>query len=115
MLSILTLALAPLAAIPAQADVAPDYPEYHAGIQIEETKDYPAVSAVAAKSPAETAGVKKGDAILAMNGGYAKTNVPFYFFAKGLRGPRGSVLSLVLLRDGREVLVVNVNRTIAVR
>lgn len=71
--------------------------------------------AVAAGSPAEKAGVRKGDRLLALNGGYARTQVPFYSFARGLRGQKDSKLQLILLRNDREVLVIVVPRTISAR
>jgi C-terminal processing protease CtpA/Prc len=113
------LCLAPLAAwfalSAARADIAPPYPEYHTGLAIAEGEPYPVISDVAKGSPAEKAGVQKGDGVIALNGGYSKTGVPFYFFAKGLRGPQNSKLQLVALRSGRDVLVFQIARTVSLR
>lgn len=107
--------LSALAAVGARADIAPSRPEYHAGVQIQEAQPYPVVSEVATGSPAEKAGVRKGDRLLALNGGYARTQVPFYSFARGLRGQKDSKLQLILLRNDKEVLVIVVPRTISAR
>jgi C-terminal processing protease CtpA/Prc len=102
-------------AAPARADIAPPYPEFHTGLQIVENEPYPKVAAVAKNSPADKAGVKAGDLVLALNGAYGKTNVPFYFWLKGLRGPKNSKAQLIVLRNGSEVLVYDIARTISVR
>lgn len=101
--------------IPVRADIAPPYPEFQTGVDIAEGEPYPKISKVAKGSPADKAGVKTGDSVLALNGAYGKTRVPFYFWAKGLRGPKDSKMRLVLLRNDSEVLVLDIPRTISVR
>jgi C-terminal processing protease CtpA/Prc len=100
---------------PARADIAPPYPEFTTGVDISEGEPYPKVTAVAKNSPAEKAGVRPGDAVLALNGAYGKTRAPFYFWLKGLRGPKNSTLRLIVLRADSEVVVFDMPRTIAAR
>lgn len=102
-------------AAPSRADIAPPYPEFQTGIEIVEAQPYPKVASVAKHSPAEKAGVKTGDLVLALNGSYSKPVAPFYFWLKGLRGPKNSTLRLIVLRNNAEVLVYDVPRTISVR
>ena len=101
--------------LPARADIAPPYPEFETGVSVDEAEPYPKVSKVAKGSPAEKAGVKAGDFVLALNGAYGKTPAPFYFWAKGLRGPKDSKMQLIVLRNDSEVLVLTIPRTISVR
>lgn len=108
------LALA-FAVLPSRADVAPSYPEFHAGIEVSEAEPYPKIASVAKNSPAAKAGVKTGDMVLALNGAYGKTRVPFYFWLKGLRGPKNSKMQVIVLRDESEVLVFDIPRTISAR
>lgn len=108
-------ALAFFSAASARADIAPPYPEFHAGVDIAEGQPYPKITAVTKNSPAEKSGVKTGDLVLALNGAYGKTRVPFYFWMKGLRGPKNSKLRLILLRNDSEVTVYDIPRTISVR
>jgi C-terminal processing protease CtpA/Prc len=103
------------ASVPARADIAPPYPEFHTGIQIDEAEPFPKVAAVAKGSPAEKAGVKPGDMVLALNGAYSKPRAPFYFWLKGLRGPKNSALQLIVLRKEAQVDVVTIKRTLSVR
>jgi C-terminal processing protease CtpA/Prc len=100
---------------PARADIAPPYPEFHAGVDVSESQPYPKITAVTKNSPAEKAGVKIGDLVLALNGAYGKTRAPFYFWMKGLRGPKNSKMQLILLRNDSEVIVAEFARTISVR
>ena len=53
--------------------------------------------------------------MIAIDGNYAKGGAPFYFFARGLQGPQDSKVELIVLRDGREVLVVRMTRTVPMR
>lgn len=103
------------AASPSRADIAPPYPEFHAGVDIVEGQPYPKVASVTKNSPAAKAGVKTGDLVLALNGAYSKPVAPFYFWLKGLRGPKNSAMQLIVLRDNSQVFVFDVRRTISVR
>lgn len=100
---------------PSRADIAPPYPEFHAGVDISEAEPYPKVTAVTKNSPAEKAGVKAGDFVLALNSAYSKTPAPFYFWMKGLRGPKDSKMQLIVLRGNAEVIVYTIARTIPIR
>lgn len=100
---------------PSRADIAPPYPEFHAGIAVVEGDPYPTVKSVAKNSSAEKAGVKPGDKVLSLNGSYSKTDAPFYFWAKALRGPQDSALRLVVLRDDVFVDVIDVKRNLPAR
>jgi C-terminal processing protease CtpA/Prc len=100
---------------PALADVAPPYPVFHTGVQISEGAPYPKVTSVAKGSPADKAGVKAGDFVLALNGDYSKPRVPFYFWLKGLKGRKDSKMQLIVLRNDDDVLVFDVSRTLADR
>jgi C-terminal processing protease CtpA/Prc len=108
------LALA-FAVSPSRADIAPPYPEFTAGIEITEGQPYPKIASVAKNSPAEKAGLKSGDVVLAMNGVYSKTPAPFYFWLKGLRGPKNSKMQLIVLRNNAEVSVFDIARTLPLR
>lgn len=94
-----------------RADIPPPYEIYGIGAGINEAEPYPKLSGVAMKGPAALAGAKEGDGVIAIDGTYAKSGVPFYYFARGLGGRQGSTVELVLLRDGRQVLVVKVVRS----
>lgn len=98
-----------------RADIPPPYEVYGIGAGIVEAAPYPKLSGVAKGGPAALAGAKEGDGVIAIDGNYAKSGVPFYYFARGLGGRRGSIAKLVLLRDGREVLVVSVKRSARAR
>lgn len=106
--SLLLVTLLPLMA---RADVPPPYTLYGIGAQVSEAEPFPLVSDVAKNSPAEKAGVRKGDAVIAIDGSYPK-GMPIYYFARGLKGKKGTVVELVLLREERRVLVVRVKRTL---
>jgi C-terminal processing protease CtpA/Prc len=103
------------ASLPARADIAPPYPEFHTGVTIDEAEPFPKVTAVAKNSPAEKAGVKAGDLVLALGNSYSKTRAPMYFWLKGLRGPKNSTMRLIVLRSEAEVIVYDVKRTLSVR
>ena len=96
----------------AVADVPPPYTPYAIGATLAEGEPFPKIAHVDSNGPAALAGVKLGDKLLALNGRYAKAKVPFYFFARGLRGPKDSVAELILLRGEAEVLVIKVKRTV---
>lgn len=100
---------------PARADIAPPYPEFHTGIEITESEPFPAISTVVKRSAADAAGIKTGDRVLALNGSYSKPKAPFYFWLKGLRGPKNSKLQIIVLRNESEVIVYSVPRTLSVR
>ena len=100
--------LAPLAAV---ADIPPPYELYGVGLEISEAEPFPEVSAVGKGSPAEKAGVQKGDAVIAIDGTYPK-DLPFYYFARSLKGKQGTEVELILLREQRRVLVVKIKRSV---
>jgi len=99
----------------ARADVPPPYDPFGIGAQLEQAEPYPKLAQVQRGGPADKAGLKNGDGVIAIDGGYAKGGAPFYFFARGLQGPKDSFVELVILRDGREVFVVKIKRTVALR
>ena len=99
------------AAVGSRADVPPPYEVYDVGASLSEGEPFPVVSEVLKGGPAEKAGVKKGDGVIAIDGGFSKGSAPFYFFARQLGGPRNSVAELVLLRDGYKVFTVKIKRT----
>jgi C-terminal processing protease CtpA/Prc len=94
------------------ADIPPPYTEYTIGASMTESEPFPKIDRMTKGGPAEKAGVRVGDLVLALNGAYSKSNAPFYFFAKGLRGPKNSVAELIVLRNGAQVLVIKVKRTV---
>lgn len=96
----------------ASADVPPPYTEYTIGASMAEGEPFPKIDSVTKGGPAAKAGVKVGDQVLALNGGYSKTAAPFYFFAKGLRGRKDSIAELIVLRGGGQVLVIKIKRTV---
>ncbi len=114
-LALLVGAIFAVGAFQAAADIPPPYEPYGIGVTMEQTKSFPAVTKVATGGPAALAGVKVGDQVLALNGVYAKTSAPFYFFARGLTGPQDSVAELIVLRNEAEVLVIKAKRTVRQR
>ena len=69
-----------------------------------------------AGSPAAKAGLKAGDAVIAIDGSYSKSGgAPFYFFARGMQGRQGSAVELVILRDNQRVFTVKLARTVVIR
>ena len=94
-----------------RADVPPPYEVYSIGATLAQGEPFPVVANVVKGGPADKAGVKTGDGVIAIDGGYSKGSAPFYFFARQLGGPHNSVVELVLLRDAHQVLTVKVKRT----
>lgn len=99
----------------AKADIPPPYEPYGIGASLAEAEPFPALANVAAGSPAAQAGLKAGDGVIAIDGTYAKSGAPFYWFARGLQGPQNSKVQLIVLRDGRQVLVVQLTRAVRLR
>jgi C-terminal processing protease CtpA/Prc len=99
---------------PARADAPPPYDPYGIGASLDDTEPYPTVASVAAGSPADKAGLKVKDAVIAIDG-YAKGTVPFYFFARGLQGPQNSKVELIVMREQRRVLVLKMVRSVRLR
>ena len=97
---------------PAGADVPPPYDLYGIGATLADAEPFPKIDKVDKGGPAALAGVKVGDQVLALNGMYSATSAPFYFFARGMDGPRGSVAELIVLRGQAEVRVIKVKRTV---
>lgn len=98
------------------ADVPPPYEPYGVGARLVDAEPYPKFDDVKAGSPAAKAGLKAGDAVLAIDGSYSKSGrVPFYFFARGMQGRQGSAVVLVILRDNQRVFTVKLARTVALR
>ena len=116
MLRIATLLLlfVSLAAV-AKADIPPPYEPYGVGVTMSEGEPFPTISNVVAGSPAAQAGIKVGDGVIAIDGAYAKAGPPFYWFAKGLRGPQNSKTQLIVLCDHQQVLVLQLMRTVRQR
>lgn len=114
---ILMLTIAIAAAVPgARADILPSYPEYQIGVGLEEAEPYIKISAVRPGSPAAAAGLKTGDQVIGVNGTYTKGGAPAYFIARTInKGPENSVAQLVVLRDGRQVLIFEIKRTMKLR
>lgn len=99
----------------AVADIPPPYDPYGIGARLEQAEPFPQIADIQRGGPAEKAGLKKGDGVIAIDGSYSKGGAPFYFFARGLQGPQDSVVELVVLRDARSVIVVKIKRTFALR
>lgn len=100
----------------ALADMPPPYDPYGIGARLEEGAPFPKLADLQAGSPAAKAGLKNGDGVIAIDGDYsASGRVPFYFFARGMQGPRNSAVVLVILRDGQRVFTVKIARTVALR
>ena len=108
-------AFAFLGALLAKADIPPPYEPYGIGAGLEAADPFPKLAGVQRGGPADKAGLKNGDGVIAIDGSYAKGGAPFYFFARGLRGPKDSTAELVVLRDGHSVLVAKVQRTVPSR
>src|SRR5262245_5000293 len=84
----------------ARADIPPPYDPYGIGASLDDAQPYPVVGKIAAGSPADKAGLKIKDAVIAIDG-YTKGTVPFYFFARGLTGPQNSKVELIVMREQR--------------
>lgn len=104
-----------IAAVPAArtalADIPPPYEVFSIGAQLEDAQPFPRVTSVVNGGPADKAGVKTGDGVIAIDDSYSRGGAPYYFFARGLGGRQGSEVRLVLLRGNSQVLVVKVQRT----
>jgi C-terminal processing protease CtpA/Prc len=97
----------------ASADVPPPYDLYGIGVKMIDATPYPKISQVDKGGPAALAGVKAGDQVLAIDGTYSNSPAPFYFFARGLHGPKDSVAELILLRNNAQVAVIKIKRTVS--
>ncbi len=97
----------------ASADIPPPYDPYGIGVKMIDATPYPKISQVEKGGPAALAGVKAGDQVLAIDGTYSNSPAPYYFFARGLEGPKDSVAELILLRNNAQVLVIKVKRTVS--
>ena len=93
------------------ADVPPPYEVYSIGATLGDTEPFPKIASIVKGGPADKADVHAGDGVIAIDGRYAKGGAPFYYFARGLGGREGSEAELVLLRNGRDVIVVKIRRT----
>lgn len=98
----------------ARADIPPPYDPYSIGASLNEAEPYPIVSSVTPGSPADKAGLKVKDAIIAIDG-YTQNTVPFYHFARGLQGPQNSKVELIVMRENRQVFVFKIERTVRLR
>jgi C-terminal processing protease CtpA/Prc len=99
----------------ARADIPPPYEPYGIGASLGEAEPFPVIAKIAPGSPAALAGLKVGDGVIAIDGTYAKAGPPFYFFARGLQGPRNSKIEVIILRDKQQVLVRQLTRTVRIR
>lgn len=99
----------------ARADIPPPYEPYGIGASLTEGQPFPTIASIASASPAAQAGLKVGDGVIAIDGAYAKGGAPFYFFARGLQGRQNSKVEVIVLRDGRQVLVKPMVRTARMR
>lgn len=72
-------------------------------LDVDETKTF--VADVVTGSPADTAGIKKDDVVLSINGIKTSEGHPLEV-RRAFRGPAGSKVTVVLLREGKEVTVV---------
>jgi len=99
-----------------RADMPPPYDPYGIGARLEEGEPFPRLTDFHKNGPADVAGLKKGDAVIAIDGDYsAAGRVPFYFFARGMQGPRNSRVELVILRDDQRVFTVKIVRSVAIK
>jgi C-terminal processing protease CtpA/Prc len=100
----------------AVADIPPPYAPYGIGARLVDAEPFPKLADVKAGSPAAKAGLKAGDAVIAIDGSYSKSGgAPFYFFARGMQGRQGSAVELVILRDTQRVFTVKLVRSVAIR
>ncbi len=98
----------------AQSDVSPPYESNDVGVELNEADGSPEVISVIKGSPAAVAGVKRGDRLIAVDGTYPKA-VPHYFLERSVSAEKGTKVELVLLRDARRVISVNVSRSLRPR
>ena len=110
----LLLVIAAWTAMPARADIPPPYDPYGIGATLADAQPYVRVATVAPGSPAEQAGLKVGDGIIAIDG-YVRGTVPFYYFARGLQGPQNSKVELIVLRDDRQAIFMKIVRSVRIR
>jgi C-terminal processing protease CtpA/Prc len=93
-----------------KADIPPPYERYGIGATLTEAEPYPVISDVIKGGAADKAGIVNGDAIIAVDGDYARGGVPFYYLAGMLAGRQGTEVELVVLHERRLVRVVKVKR-----
>jgi len=93
-----------------RADIPPPYERYGIGVRLQEGDPYPTIMEVVTDGAAAKAGIVVGDAVIAIDGDYARGVVPFYYFAGKLSGRKGSDVELIVLHDAREVKVVKLKR-----
>jgi C-terminal processing protease CtpA/Prc len=93
-----------------RADIPPPYERHGIGARLQEGDPYPTFTEVRKGGAAANAGIVVGDAVIAIDGDYARGGVPFYYFAGKLSGREGTEVDLVLLHGAREVKVVKVKR-----
>lgn len=93
-----------------KADIPPPYERYGIGATLTEAEPYPVISGVVKGGAADKAGIVNGDAVIAVDGDYARSGVPFYYLAGMLSGRQGTEVELVVLHDRRLVRVVKVKR-----
>lgn len=99
-----------LASMPAVADIPPPYEPYGIGLSLREAEPYPVAETVKKGGPAAGAGLQAGDAVIAVDGSYSK-GIPLYYLEKLTTGRAGTTVELVVLRNGRQVIVVRIKRT----
>lgn len=101
---------------PGTADIPPPYDPYGVGARLEEAQPFPRLNAVQPGSPAAQAGLKNGDAVIAIDGDYSMSGrVPFYFYARGMQGPKDSTVELVILSNNQNVRTVKLRRTVPLK
>ncbi len=98
-----------------RADIPPPYEPFGIGAVLSEHEPFPTLVDIKRGGPAEIAGLIAGDEVIALDGSYAKSGAPFYFFARKLQGMKNSGVQLIVLRAGHTVLVVNAKRTYRLR
>ena len=99
-----------------RADMPPPYEPYGIGARLDEGDPFPKLADVRAGSPAQKAGLKSGDGVIAIDGDYSKSGrVPFYYYARGMQGRKDSVIELVVLQDQQRVVTVKLRRGVKVR
>ncbi len=81
------------------------------GIELENANDG-LIKVVYPNSPAEEAGIKSGDDIVAVNGVYIPEGEFYIYLQRDLRGPEGEAVSVAVLRDGEELTFEMVRRKV---
>lgn len=79
------------------------------GVEVEATSSYPRVSGIIDGSPAQRAGVEKGDLIIAVDG-QSTQGMPLADVVDKIRGPEGSVVTITLRRGGSKDFALTVQR-----